>query len=165
MQALFLPRNATYACRIITAQDSMHLHTHHFRASRVLGSQAFMAMLKPWPSSPRRFSCDTRTPSRLTEQVGCAFQPIFASCFPKLNPGVPCGIAYRVIGCDPAVPAFHAVPGQGRCKVYMAAIMPLNEFVPYLLNEESRDAFGTWSTCPCHYKVYICNPSPADERF
>ena len=54
------------------------------------GSHAFMAMLKPLPSSPRRFSAGTRTASRLTAQVGCAFQPVLASCLPKLSPGVPC---------------------------------------------------------------------------
>ena len=52
-------------------------------------SHAFMAMLKPCPSLPSMVSAGTHTASRFTVHVGWAFQPVFASCFPKLSPGVP----------------------------------------------------------------------------
>ena len=79
------------------------------------GSHAFMAMLKPLPSSPRRFSAGTRTASRLTAQVGCAFQPVLASCLPKLSPGVPC--KHDSFHCREAPAGCHFCP--------VAARMPL----------------------------------------
>lgn len=51
---------------------------------------AVMAMLKPVPSAPTRFSAGTWTSSKLTEVVGCAFQPSLRSGLPKLKPGVSC---------------------------------------------------------------------------
>ena len=53
-------------------------------------SHAFMAMLKPLPSEPRRLAAGTLTLSIMTAHVGCAFQPSFSSALPKLNPAMPC---------------------------------------------------------------------------
>ncbi len=53
-------------------------------------SHAFMAMLKPLPSGPRRLAAGTLILSIMTAQVGCAFQPSFSSALPKLNPAMPC---------------------------------------------------------------------------
>ncbi len=39
-------------------------------------SSPAMAILKPLPSAPSRFSTGTRAPSKITARVGCAFQPI-----------------------------------------------------------------------------------------
>ncbi len=51
----------------------------------------FIAMPNPVPSPsapPSIASAGTRTPSKITCAVGCAFQPIFSSSAPKLSPGV-----------------------------------------------------------------------------
>ncbi len=48
-----------------------------------------MAILKPSPSSPRRFATGTTQSSKITIAVGWLFQPSFFSCLPKLRPGVP----------------------------------------------------------------------------
>ena len=51
----------------------------------------FIAMPNPVPSPsvpPSIASAGTRAPSRMTCRVGWAFQPIFCSSAPKLNPGV-----------------------------------------------------------------------------
>ena len=45
----------------------------------------FIAMPKPSPSAPRRLATGTRTSSKITWRVGCAFQPIFFSFGPKLE--------------------------------------------------------------------------------
>ena len=46
-----------------------------------------MAILKPSPSAPIRFSAGTRQSSKITIAVGCEFQPSFFSCAPKDRPG------------------------------------------------------------------------------
>ena len=38
-----------------------------------------IAIRKPSPSAPSRFAAGTRTSSKITWRVGCAFQPIFSS--------------------------------------------------------------------------------------
>ncbi len=52
-------------------------------------SKVFMAVMKPVPSRPRRFSTGTRQSSKMSSRVTEARIPILSSFFPKLNPGVP----------------------------------------------------------------------------
>ena len=49
--------------------------------------RAFIAMLKPMPSSPMRASIGTVTSSKVMDVVGCAFHPSLRSGLPKLTPG------------------------------------------------------------------------------
>jgi hypothetical protein len=51
-------------------------------------SSPAIAILKPMPSSPSRFSTGTRAFSKITARVGCAFQPILRSLAPNDTPGV-----------------------------------------------------------------------------
>ena len=47
---------------------------------------ADIAILKPWPCAPSMADAGTRTSSRITWRVGCAFQPIFFSFGPNVRP-------------------------------------------------------------------------------
>ena len=51
-------------------------------------SSPAIAILKPMPSGPSRFSTGTRAPSKITARVGWAFQPILRSFAPSATPGV-----------------------------------------------------------------------------
>ncbi len=46
-----------------------------------------MAILNPTPSSDNRLATGTRTSSKMTARVGCAFHPIFFSSAPNDRPG------------------------------------------------------------------------------
>ena len=63
-----------------------------------------IAMRKPSPSEPSRFATGTRTSSKITCRVGCAFQPIFFSFGPKLSPGVPSGTTIALMPFGPRSP-------------------------------------------------------------
>ena len=58
----------------------------------------------PSPSAPPNIaSAGIRTPSMITWAVGCACQPIFSSCAPKLSPGVPFSMMKAEIPRGPVV--------------------------------------------------------------
>ena len=67
-------------------------------------SSPAMAMRKPIPSSPRRFSTGTRHSSKITARVGWAFQPILRSFGPKDRPGASDGTTRVEIPFGPASP-------------------------------------------------------------
>ena len=50
-------------------------------------SRVIMAILKPWPSLPRRFSLGTMQSSKIRSQVEEPRMPIFFSCLPVEKPG------------------------------------------------------------------------------
>lgn len=63
-----------------------------------------MAILKPSPSAPRRFSTETRTLSSITARVGWACQPIFFSLAPKVSPGASFSTTNAEIPFGPSSP-------------------------------------------------------------
>jgi len=63
-----------------------------------------MAILKPSPSAPMRFSTGTRTPSKMTARVGCTFQPIFFSLAPNESPGASPGMTKVEMPFGPSPP-------------------------------------------------------------
>ena len=52
-------------------------------------SRVRMAMANPSPSSPRRLSTGTSQSAKWSATVGLPRIPIFRSCLPTLNPGMP----------------------------------------------------------------------------
>lgn len=75
---------------LITPQHHYNKCMEFLPKQESMCSHAFMAMLKPLPSDPRRLAAGTLTLSIMTAHVGCAFQPSFSSALPKLNPARPC---------------------------------------------------------------------------
>ncbi len=51
-------------------------------------SSVFMKLMKPWLSSPRRFSIGTSTSSMINSAVSDARQPSLSSFLPARNPGI-----------------------------------------------------------------------------
>ena len=67
-------------------------------------SSPAMAILKPCPSVPMRFSAGTRQSSKITIAVGWLCQPSFFSWAPKPRPGVSRSTAMQEIPSAPAPP-------------------------------------------------------------
>ena len=67
-------------------------------------SSPAIAILKPSPSLPIRFSTGTRQFSKFTIAVGCDFQPSFFSCAPNDRPGVPFSTTMQEMPFGPAPP-------------------------------------------------------------
>ena len=70
-------------------------------------SSPAIAILKPCPSAPIRFSTGTRQFSNITIAVGCDFQPSFFSCAPKESPGVPFSTTMQEMPRGPALAGAH----------------------------------------------------------
>ena len=73
--------NVKRSCTYCTARSSAHWAPPSEQAAMLMRPplRADIAILKPWPSTPRIAEAGTRTSSRITWRVGCAFQPIFFS--------------------------------------------------------------------------------------
>ena len=63
-----------------------------------------MAILKPWPSAPMRFSAGTRQSSKITIAVGWLCQPSFFSWAPKPSPAVSRSTAMQEMPPGPGPP-------------------------------------------------------------
>ena len=63
-----------------------------------------MAIEKPRPSPPSRFSAGTRTSSRITGRVGWAFHPIFFSFGPNDRPSASAGTRNALMPRAPGSP-------------------------------------------------------------
>ena len=57
-------------------------------------------LMKPWPSSPSRFSAGTRQSVKTTSDVSLARMPILFSFFPGRNPGVPFSMMKAEMPCE-----------------------------------------------------------------
>jgi len=64
-------------------------------------SKPCMAILKPDPLGPIRFSLGTLQSSNITIEVGWFLHPIFSSNLPKLKPGVPFSTKMQEISFSP----------------------------------------------------------------
>ena len=63
-----------------------------------------IAMRNPSPTPPSRADAGTRTSSRITCRVGCAFQPILRSSGPKPSPAASAGTRKALIPRAPGSP-------------------------------------------------------------
>ena len=63
-----------------------------------------MAISKPSPSAPIRFSAGTRQSSKITMAVGWLCQPSFFSGWPKPRPGEPSSTTRHEMPLGPASP-------------------------------------------------------------
>ena len=76
-------------------------------------SRPFMAIVKPWPSAPIKFSTGTRQSSKVMIRVGCEFQPTFFSFLPNDRPGVPFSTRMHEMPLGPAGASASSVINLG----------------------------------------------------